>query len=409
MTPRPHRTLPLLLLLSFAPDTLRGQQLTQANGDCSGAIVIEDTIFHMPDAVRGFGNSLEIKENPIDHKQWFEREHHTTWYRFRVPVTTTLTFDIIPDDPEDDIDFLLFEGAIPGICDKVVSKKVVPLRSNISRNDVALGSVCGLSKDARDEYVRSGVGAAFSKALEVLEGDLFYLVIDYQNRPRAGYTIHFHYDPPIPEPKEEELVGGQQVNIRLVDARTKRPVVGNIAVEGMVFGEVVEAKGQSDYSFTMDKYRTLKISCVRKGYMFNATKVKGSTLPVLDVEVPMIPIEPGEHVVLDDIRFVGNEAKPLRSSEASLLLLLRFMQENPNVKIQVEGHVNGPTYKNKKEFVELSTERARSIHDYLMVNDIAQDRISYIGHGNSRMLYPEPRTKEESEANRRVEIKVIGN
>ena len=68
-----------------------GQGLTQNNGDCVGAISIPDSIHHQPSAVRGFGNKLEIKENPSDHTQWFEREHHSTWYKFRSPATTTLT------------------------------------------------------------------------------------------------------------------------------------------------------------------------------------------------------------------------------------------------------------------------------------------------------------------------------
>ncbi|MCB0795891.1 MAG: OmpA family protein [Flavobacteriales bacterium] len=383
-------------------------QLTQENGDCMGAIVIKDSVYHQSEAVRGFGNLLEIKENPSDDKEWFEREHHSTWYKFRAPVKTTLSFDIIPDNIEDDIDFLLFNGAIPGICDKIVSKQVVPVRSNISRNDMANGSICGLRKDAPDEFVRSGVGSSFSSAVEVEEGELFYLVVDYQDRPRAGYTIHFHYDPPPPPPVEEKKEQ-QHLVIEVVDAKSGKPVDANLTIEGMEWGQVVEARGSSRYEYDMDMYRNLSIGCVRKGYMFFSTKVKGSTEPELNVKVELLPIAPGEHVVLQDIRFVGNDTKVLRSSEASLLLLLRFMQENPSVKIEVQGHVNGPTFKNKKEFIELSEARAKSVYDFLLVNDIEPDRIDYVGIGNAEMLFPEPKNKEQSEANRRVEIKVVGH
>jgi flagellar motor protein MotB len=70
--------------------------------------------------------------------------------------------------------------------------------------------------------------------------------------------------------------------------------------------------------------------------------------------------------------------------------------------------VNGPTFKNKKEFIELSEARARSVYNFLLVNDIEPERISFVGIGNARMLYPDPKNKEQSEANRRVEIKVMG-
>ncbi len=384
-------------------------RFTQDNGDCTGAIVLTDSIVTVQHAVRGFGNKLEIKENPKEHLQWFEREHHTTWYKFRVPVKCELTFDIIPDNIEDDIDFLVFEGAVPGICDKIASKQVVPLRSNISRNDPSIGSRCGLSRDAVDEYVRSGVGSSYSRALEVEAGQLLYLVVDHQERPRAGYTIHFHYDPPpLPEPEPEEKTKKKQlVSINIFDAVDGRPLEASITVEGMTYGDVVEAKGRNSYSYEMDTYRNLKVTCVSRGYMFTSTKVKGSSDPEVKLDLKLRPIVPGEHVVLDDIRFVGDDDKVLRQSESALLLLLNFMQVNQDVRIEIQGHVNGPTYKNKKEFIELSTARAKTVYDFLLVNDIPPSRLSYKGFGNSMMLFPDPKNKEQSEANRRVEIKVM--
>ena len=131
--------------------------------------------------------------------------------------------------------------------------------------------------------------------------------------------------------------------------------------------------------------------------------------PVVNVEVKLAPIVAGEHVVLDDIRFVGNDTKVMRQSEAALLLLTRFMQANPKVKVEIQGHVNGPTYKNTKEFIELSTGRAKTVYDFLLINDVEPARVSFVGLGNSQMLYPEPKTKEQSEANRRVEVRIVSN
>ncbi|MBK6550633.1 MAG: OmpA family protein [Flavobacteriales bacterium] len=142
--------------------------------------------------------------------------------------------------------------------------------------------------------------------------------------------------------------------------------------------------------------------------MFTTVRAKAALDPEVIIDIKLVPISAGEKVVLDDIRFAGNEDKVMRQSEASLLLLLRFMQENPKVKIEVQGHVNGPTFKNKKEFIELSTARARTVYDFLLINDLDPSRISYQGLGNSEMLFPEPRNREQSEANRRVEVKVMG-
>lgn len=399
----------VLWIVAGASFAQRSAILTQDNGDCTGAIAIAGIEYHQSQAVRGFGNKLEIKENTREHHQWFEREHHTTWYKFRVPHSTTLTFDIIPENIEDDIDFLLFEGNVPGICDKIATKQVTPVRSNISRNNKDILSMCGLSKDASDKFVRSGVGSSYSSAMEVEAGALFYLVIDHQERPRAGYTIRFNYDPPPPEPEvEQKIKQTQKLLISIVDHATGAPLTANLTIDGMRFDEVVEAKDSSSYSFEMEMYRNLRIGCVRKGYMFHSQKVKGSVDAELKVELRLKPITPGEQVILDDIRFVGNETKVMRQSDASMMMLLHFMEANPTVRIEVQGHVNGPTYKNTKEFIELSTSRARTVYQFLLVNDIEPKRMTFVGYGNSAMLFPEPKTKEQSEANRRVEIKVLG-
>ncbi|MEO5585083.1 MAG: hypothetical protein ABIQ75_06495, partial [Flavobacteriales bacterium] len=117
---------------------MQAQVRTADPGDCVGAIFIKDSILVCDRPGRGFGNILEIKENPLTDLQWLEREHHSTWYVFRAPVKTRLTFDIIPKDPDDDIDFLLFEGAVPDLCGKIARRDVQPVRSNISRNDKSL-------------------------------------------------------------------------------------------------------------------------------------------------------------------------------------------------------------------------------------------------------------------------------
>ena len=396
------------VIAAFVVNTAVAQRLTQDNGDCTGALFIADSVYVQDQAVRGFGNILEIKENPTEDKQWFEREHHTTWYKFRAPNSTLLTFDIEPKNIDDDIDFLVFEGAIPGICDKIQDKSVAPIRTNISRNDKSNRSMCGLRKDAPDAFVRSGVGSSFSSGIQVKGGDLYYLVVDYQDRPLDGYTIRFHYDPPPPPSvPEKSEVAQQTLRINVTDAKSGKPVPGVLTIEGMVFDKVVEAKGKSTYEYRMDQYRTLKIGCVQKGYMFHNLRVKGSTDSIVTVDLKLTPIEVGAHVVLEDIRFVGNDVQVMKNSQGSMLQLMRFMQQNPTTRIEIEGHVNGPTYKNTKEFIELSTGRAKTVYDFLLVNDVEPERLTYKGYGNSRMIFPEPKNQEQSEANRRVEVKIL--
>lgn len=88
-------------------------------------------------------------------------------------------------------------------------------------------------------------------------------------------------------------------------------------------------------------------------------------------------------------------------------LLLLFLQKNPTVKIEIQGHANGPKRKNLKEFRKLSENRAEAIKKYLTFEGISKKRLAVEGFGNAMMLFPNPQTEEESELNRRVEIKII--
>jgi outer membrane protein OmpA-like peptidoglycan-associated protein len=47
------------------------------------------------------------------------------------------------------------------------------------------------------------------------------------------------------------------------------------------------------------------------------------------------------------------------------------------------------------------------VYDYLLENDIANERISYQGYGNWEMRFPKAISEEQQALNRRVEIRVL--
>jgi outer membrane protein OmpA-like peptidoglycan-associated protein len=83
------------------------------------------------------------------------------------------------------------------------------------------------------------------------------------------------------------------------------------------------------------------------------------------------------------------------------------MSENPTIKVEIAGHVNGLGKKNKKEFKDLSTSRAQAVQDYLVLNGIPAVNLQVTGYGNAEMLFPEPLNNGQMEANRRVEIRIL--
>jgi outer membrane protein OmpA-like peptidoglycan-associated protein len=97
------------------------------------------------------------------------------------------------------------------------------------------------------------------------------------------------------------------------------------------------------------------------------------------------------------------------NSRAVLDELLDIMNDNPNLKVEIQGHICCQTDK-EKDYSYVSTQRAKAVRDFLVKNGVDAARLSYKGFGVSRPLHaiPEKNEKEQDE-NRRVEVEIIDN
>ncbi len=114
----------------------------------------------------------------------------------------------------------------------------------------------------------------------------------------------------------------------------------------------------------------------------------------------------GEKLKLDNLNFVINTFAVVNESRSKLYELLLVMQNNPKLKIELQGHLCCMT----KDRVDLSTQRAKAISNFLRQNGIESSRVTYKGFGVSQPLFPIPEKDEaERAANRRVEILILEN
>lgn len=117
--------------------------------------------------------------------------------------------------------------------------------------------------------------------------------------------------------------------------------------------------------------------------------------------------EKGEKIQLNDIMFVPGVALFLKSSYTDLGLLYKLLFKQPDLIIEIQGHVNGPGMGNKRDFQKLSQERAKAVMEFLIKKGIDSSRLSYQGFGNTRMIFPTARSEFRMQFNRRVEILVL--
>ena len=166
-------------------------------------------------------------------------------------------------------------------------------------------------------------------------------------------------------------------------------------------------------NFTQDKNQALnrKVEIVFSNTI-QANKLDKTTDTVGDLKnvtlAEQVKIaKKGDKIKLKNINFYNNSARIIPKSTHILYDLLCIMQENPKLKIEIQGHI---CCQPSNAMDHISTARARTIYTYLIRNKIERNRLTYKGYGVKQPIYPIPEKNSfEEEENRRVEIKIVEN
>jgi outer membrane protein OmpA-like peptidoglycan-associated protein len=113
----------------------------------------------------------------------------------------------------------------------------------------------------------------------------------------------------------------------------------------------------------------------------------------------------GYSIVLHNVSFGAGRSEFSKPEEnVDLINLLKALREQPKLKIEVGGYTdNTGSYSSN---VQISQKRAKFIRDFIINNNIDENRITYVGYGPKRPLYSN-RYKSTRAGNRRIEIKIL--
>lgn len=396
---------------------LLSQFVYAQNSDCNSAILLTDTLYVQSKTPLGFGKIKELVQPKNYDSTSFKIEKNSTWFIIQNPFKASLTFTIKPEYLNDDYDFMLFDMSSNSFCDTIkIAGKYPSLRSNISRNDKKINSITGLKNIGETEHVGIGLGNSFCKPLTIDANKKYMLVVCSDRNPQKGFTLSLNYEKLKASSAQSDSLlalieaelkkSRNKLEVKFIDSETKLPIESNVMVKNLMVDTGFVISGFSSYTIPF-KSQT-DIMPIAPGYLIekkNYTPLADS-LSLVDT-VFLKKITKDAYLSLLPFYFEGNTDKLLPKSKPALNALLLFLKENPSVKIQIEGHANGPNQKNLKEFKRLSERRAEAIKKYLMFEGISKKKLTVEGFGNAMMIYPEPQTDEQSELNRRVEIKVI--
>ena len=115
-------------------------------------------------------------------------------------------------------------------------------------------------------------------------------------------------------------------------------------------------------------------------------------------------IKVGQTIKIEKLYFKADSTNFNAESLPVLDELFDFLYKNRTVRVEVGGHTNNTP--STAYCDRLSSQRAKSVKDYLIGKGIDSTRITYKGYGKSNPIAGNS-TKEGKQLNQRVEIKIL--
>ena len=161
------------------------------------------------------------------------------------------------------------------------------------------------------------------------------------------------------------------------------------------------------YQVVIPAGKDYSVTATARGYSFHSERFNVSqTQPyqVIEKNILLDQAIPGRAFPVNNIFFDFDKATLRSESKNELNNAIRFMNDNPTIRIEIGGHTDS---KGSDAYnLKLSQARAQSVYQYMVQNGISPDRMVAYGYGE-RMPVASNATDEGRQLNRRIEFKII--
>lgn len=222
----------------------------------------------------------------------------------------------------------------------------------------------------------------------------------------GGFDIYTFELPPNLRPHMVTYVKGI-VN----DAVSKQPLEAAVEIVDLekntpVYQDYSSAE-QGDFLATLPTGKNYGLNISKEGYLFysaNFSLIGHENKNPFNLTALLQPLEVGNKVILKNIFFDTNKFDIKDESKPELQKLLDFLNNNPNIHIEVSGHTDNV---GSNQFNQtLSENRAKAVYQYLIANGINAARLVYKGYGETEPIVSNDNDEDRSR-NRRTEFKII--
>jgi outer membrane protein OmpA-like peptidoglycan-associated protein len=198
---------------------------------------------------------------------------------------------------------------------------------------------------------------------------------------------------------------------RVTDAKTKQGLVSKIELidvaKNQTIGTAVSDTSGS-YRFNIPAKSNYGAEIMAKDYLFFLEVFDLSKDPselVITRDFALTKVEVGTKVVMKNIFFETSKATMKPESYAELENVIKFLQDNPTMRLEISGHTDNVGSRNLNQ--KLSENRAKAVVDYLVGKGIDKTRLEAKGYADTQPVTGN-NTPEGRSQNRRVEFKVLG-
>lgn len=371
---------------------INGSERVKTVSDCGGAV----EILHFTESNIQFSGSYGYLDelNQISDKLI---EVNSVWLRIEPRLDGHFEFELSPQE-NFDFEYYLFRDNTGDFCNK-------DFESIKAEKLIISDSLSVLI----DEHSAKSSGRLVGPVNANVD-DVFYLLLHSKEEHQKTVNIKFKLSgqkeiQKVKIQNYKKVTTTRAVTIKIRDRETGEPVTANVTLKGMRVDNQLYMG--SDFIFDAYRSKSNEIVVNAQGYFLYVSKLTVSVIENTDVLIELDPLAPGKKMKIEGLKFEQNSRDFIPTSYVALRRLLEFMILNKEIRIEIQGHVNAPGEKPDGKVQKLSEQRAKTAYLYLIENGVNKDRITYIGLGNTQMIYPAPKTKTEEEANRRVEIKIL--
>lgn len=149
--------------------------------DCFNAIYVCSSTYVQPNAYSGNGT---VQELPIG-VSCLTNESNSVWYQFNAITSGALTFQIDPNNPNDDYDFAVY-NLTGDSCSGIPLGLNLPVRCNYSSTAGSTGLQAGAANN-----VEPSNGPNQCAPLQVTAGETYVLLVNNFTNTPNGYTLNF--------------------------------------------------------------------------------------------------------------------------------------------------------------------------------------------------------------------------